>query len=175
MTSHLHDTLPFLLNRVAARTSDAVNQEFRPLGLNVFAARVLILLHLHEASTVGELAEKAALDQSTLSHILRRLERDGLLKRVRVFHDNRSVMVSLTPSGNDAGAHCWKAAKNHDRLMRTGLSAAEVKTLQKLLGRLYKNIPSFDERVKILKSNTLMDRTKPQENAGVSKARIRKT
>lgn len=148
MTAHLHDTLPFLLNRVAARTSDAVNREFRPMGINVFSARVLILLHLDEASTVGELAEKAGLDQSTLSHILRRLERDGLLKRIRVVHDNRSVLVSLTPAGQEAGKQCWAAAKNHDRIMRTGLSDAQVKVLQKLLGRLYENIPDFDERAR---------------------------
>ena len=99
MPKHLHETFPFLLNRIAALVSDAVNREFRPLVLNVFGARVRILLFLDDVRTVGDLAQGAALDQSTLSHILRRLERLGYLSKERQEHDNRLVKVSLTQEG----------------------------------------------------------------------------
>jgi DNA-binding MarR family transcriptional regulator len=147
MTSPLHDTLPFLLNRVAARISDAANRQFKALGITVFSARVLILLHLGEASTVGELAEKAALDQSTLSHILRRLERDGLLNRNRLAHDNRTKMVCLTDKGNTTGAKCWAAVQAHDRVMREVLQPKELVVLKEILGALYQTISYFDKQI----------------------------
>ncbi|WPH15970.1 MarR family winged helix-turn-helix transcriptional regulator [Variovorax paradoxus] len=146
MPAHLHDTLPFLLNRIAARITEAVNREFRPLGLNVFSGRVLTLLYLDEASTVGELAEKAALDQSTLSHILRRLQADGLLRKERLDHDNRSVMVLLTERGQEAAALCWDAIQTHDAMIRKGLDSANVKVLKHLLVRMYDNVPAFKGR-----------------------------
>jgi DNA-binding MarR family transcriptional regulator len=146
MAGHLHDTLPFLLNRIAARISDSVNREFRPLGLNVFAARVLILLYLGDARSVGELAEEASLDQSTLSHILRRLAKDGLVVRERLEHDNRSVIVSLTKPGQDAAAQCWEAVQAHDALLRKGVDAASLKALKQILTRLNENVPAFKGR-----------------------------
>ena len=146
MPTHLHDTLPFLVNRIAARITEAVNQEFRPFGLNVFAARVLILLFLDEASTVGELAEKAALDQSTLSHILRRLQADGLRRKKRLEHDNRSVMVSLTRAGRGMASKCWVYVQAHDAVIREGLDGASVKALKALLVRVYHNVPGFKQR-----------------------------
>ncbi|SRR6266480_5003055 len=147
MSAHLHETFPFLVNRVAARMTDAVNKQFRPLGLNVFGARVLILLFLDDARTVGELAERAALDQSTLSHILRRLERLGYLSKQRQEHDNRSVMVSLTKKGRRAAQTCWQAAQAHDALLTQGLSGAQKNALKTALDRLYENVPDFQAGV----------------------------
>lgn len=143
MPDHLHHTLPFLINRIAATVTDGVNQAFQAQGLNVYAARVLILLHLDGDYSVGELALQASLDQSTLSHILRRLEKQGLVTRIRKELDNRSVLVSLTQEGKGVGAECWKAVQKHDALLRDGLDATSVTVLEGLLERIYKNVPLF--------------------------------
>jgi len=143
MLKHLHDGLPFLLNRVAATISEAVTREFQPLGLNLYAVRVLILLYLDSEHTVGGLAQAAALEQSTISHILRRLEHQGLIERVRQKRDNRSVMVLLTEEGKEVGARCWKAVQRHDALLRRGLDAESGAQLEALLRHLYENVPLF--------------------------------
>jgi DNA-binding MarR family transcriptional regulator len=143
MTAHLNETLPFLINRVAALASDEVNRQFQSFGLNIYAARVLIVLYLDDAHAVGELAEKCALDQSTLSHILRRLVKQDLLVKERQEHDNRSVLVSLTKQGAATAAKCWKAVQVHDALLRRDMDAATVAQLKKLLNQLYVNVPAF--------------------------------
>ena len=146
MPSHLHATLPFLLNRIAARVTDAVNREFAPMGLNIFAVRVLILLHQDGAMTVGELAEQASLDQSTLSHILRRLQGEDLLVKERLEHDNRSVKVTLTHAGSKLAPQCWAAVKAHDTLIRKGLERDQVNVLTESLKRMNANVPAFGNR-----------------------------
>ena len=146
MTRHHHDTLPFLIHRIAARVADSVNKEFGVIGVNIYAARVLILLKLDDDRTVGDLAEHAALDQTTLSHILRRLQRQGLVTRTRQEHDNRSVLVSLTDEGKRIAAVCWESAQAHDALLREGLSAADVAELKRMLRRMYENVPLFQVR-----------------------------
>lgn len=143
MSEHLHETLPFLLNRIAAIVSEEVNSTFKPAGLTVYSARVLILLHLEGACSVGELAEKAALDQSTLSHILRRLHESGLVDKERPDHDSRTVMATLTKAGEAAGEECWLAAQSHDELLRKGLSETDFETLKGLLKKIYENAPAF--------------------------------
>jgi DNA-binding MarR family transcriptional regulator len=143
MPNHLHHTLPFLLNRIAAIVTDGANHAFQSEGLNVYAARVLILLYLDGEHSVGDLALQASLDQSTLSHILRRLEKQGLVKRTRKEMDNRSVVVSLTAEGKIAGSNCWDSVQMHDALLRNGLDTVNAVVLEKLLKRIYKNVPSF--------------------------------
>ncbi len=143
MADHLHNTLTFLLNRIAATVTETVNRTFQPLGLNVYAARVLILLYLDGDNTVGDFAQQASLDQSTLSHILRRLEKQALIQRVRQRQDNRCVLVSLTPEGKAVAAKCWEAVKSHDALLRDGLDPANAAILERLLKRIYQNVPSL--------------------------------
>jgi DNA-binding MarR family transcriptional regulator len=147
MSEHLRDMLPFLINRIAARVSDAATQEFSQMGLNAFAGRVLILLHLDGPSTVGALAENAALDQSTLSHILRRLDAQGLLIKQRQDHDNRSVLVSLTDDGKRVAAVCYKTVQRHDAMLRTGIAPEDWAALKAGLIQLYANVPFFEEQV----------------------------
>lgn len=149
MREHLRDMLPFLINRIAARVSDAVTQEFSQMGINAFAGRVLILLFLDGPSTVGALAENAALDQSTLSHILRRLDAQGLLVKRRQKHDNRSVLVSLTNDGNRVAAVCYKTVQRHDAILRKGIGSDDWAALKAGLNQLYANVPFFEEQVAI--------------------------
>ena len=159
MSEHIHHTLPFLINRIAATVSAWVNEEFQSLGLNVYSARVLILLYLDGSHSVGHLALQSSLEQSTLSHILIRLEKQGLLKRKRQPTDNRSVLVTLTSEGKVLAKQCWKAVKAHDSMLREGLSNADALDLVKLLNRAYENVhlfkadkiqPSFSEKKQLL-------------------------
>lgn len=143
MVEQLHQTLTFLLNRVAATIADAGEHEFRQLGLNLYAVRVLILLHQGSEFSVGGLAEKAALEQSTVSHILRRLQTRGLIRRERQKHDNRTVTVHITDEGRQLAQKCWDMVQQHDAMLREGLSKSEAKALEGLLIRLYDRVPAF--------------------------------
>lgn len=50
-------------------------------------------------ASVSALARSVSLSQPTVSGILERLERRGLVRRERREHDRRSVFVSMTPEG----------------------------------------------------------------------------
>jgi len=49
--------------------------------------------------TAGEIARAVSLSQATLTGILERMEKRGLLSRRRSKHDKRRVMVNITDSG----------------------------------------------------------------------------
>lgn len=51
--------------------------------------------------TAGELARRVSLSQGTVTSILDRLERRGLLQRVRSDTDRRRIFVSLTAEGRE--------------------------------------------------------------------------
>ena len=141
MAIETHDTVPFLVARVAT-LMNAWHADFKKLGLSVLSVRVMAVLSLNGAATVGELAEATSIDQSTLSHILRRLERARLIQKTRQDHDNRSVRITATARGRTIARKCHQTAVKHDRMLTQGLSAADVRALKKALERLYANVKS---------------------------------
>jgi DNA-binding MarR family transcriptional regulator len=69
------------------------------MGLTYPQYLVLNVLWRDGEQTVGNIAERLALESSTLTPLLKRLELGGLLRRTRNPDNERQVMVSLTDSG----------------------------------------------------------------------------
>jgi len=134
-----HNTVTFLLQRVA-NAMNAWHADFRKLGLSVLSVRVMAVLSLNGAATVGELVEATSIDQSTLSHILRRLERARLIEKSREEHDNRSVRVQPTAKGRPLARKCFETAVKHERMLTRGFGAAYVRELKAALEQLYTNV-----------------------------------
>jgi DNA-binding MarR family transcriptional regulator len=61
--------------------------------------QVLALAQLSEPLRIGELAARLGLAESTVTRLVDRFERLGLVVRARPADDRRSVAVELTPSG----------------------------------------------------------------------------
>jgi DNA-binding MarR family transcriptional regulator len=71
-----------------------------PLGLTYSQYLVLLVLWERGHATVGELRECLHLDAGTITPLLKRMERDGLVTRSRDRQDWRRVIVALTPSAS---------------------------------------------------------------------------
>jgi len=68
-----------------------------PLGLTYTQYLVLLLLWERGTATVGELRDCLYLDAGTVTPLLKRMERSGLVNRRRDDRDERRVLISLTP------------------------------------------------------------------------------
>lgn len=81
----------------------AFNRVYKPLlsalGLTYPQYLVLVALWAKDDRTVGSLGETLLLETSTLTPLLKRLERMGLVTRARDAADERQVRIRLTPDG----------------------------------------------------------------------------
>lgn len=89
-----------LLARVTSRVQRAFDRCAYECDLPVVQARLLLALE-HDAPTIGELAQRLALDKSSASGLIDRAERGGLVRRVPSQLDRRSVRVRLTDRGRE--------------------------------------------------------------------------
>ncbi|WP_121114339.1 MarR family winged helix-turn-helix transcriptional regulator [Croceibacterium ferulae] len=84
-------------------TGIAIQRLYKPLldslGLTYPQYLVLNVLWRSDGRTVGGLADELALESSTLTPLLKRLEAAGLLRRTRNPQNERQVVVTLTPEG----------------------------------------------------------------------------
>lgn len=83
--------------------SRAMTAAYAPLlaPLKVTYPQYLVLLVLWEEDgvSVRHLGDRLALDSGTLTPLLQKMERQGLVTRARDDEDNRVVRISLTTSG----------------------------------------------------------------------------
>lgn len=81
----------------------AIQRLYKPildeLGLTYPQYLVLNVLWRDDSQTVGAIAEKLALESSTLTPLLKRLEASGLVHRTRNPENERQVVVALTDEG----------------------------------------------------------------------------
>jgi MarR family transcriptional regulator, organic hydroperoxide resistance regulator len=83
----------------------AIQRVYKPLlddlGLTYPQYLVLNVLWREDKLTVGSIAERLALESSTLTPLLKRLEVAGLLRRTRNPANERQVVVALTDKGRE--------------------------------------------------------------------------
>jgi MarR family transcriptional regulator, organic hydroperoxide resistance regulator len=70
-----------------------------PLGLTYPQYLVMLVLWEADGLTVGQVGERLLLDSGTLTPLLKRLEAQGLLQRLRDAEDERRVLLQLTAAG----------------------------------------------------------------------------
>ena len=84
-----------------------------------------------------ELAERVVLSASGVSHLVTRLERDGLVARVGDELDRRSFFASLTTAGR---RRLRESRPTHNEVVRARLTARVTRTQLKALGDLWDTI-----------------------------------
>jgi len=109
----------------------------RSLGLTCSQFDVIVTLGETRGMTCKDLSEKTLVTKGTLTGVLDRLTKKGLIVRVPSREDRRSIFVRLTPQGD---AVFQKVFPAHIQYMKPyfqqALTSAEATTLRELLLRL---------------------------------------
>ena len=79
------------------------------------------------SGTVGGIAERLALESSTVTPLVKRLEAAGLVGRVRNPKDERQVQVQLSARGHAIREEC--GCLGEALLVRSGMALADVASL----------------------------------------------
>ena len=110
----IDDYLLYLL----ARASHVVSAEFhnilRRASVAVPVWRVLATLAGSPGETVSGLADACLLQQPTMTKLLDRMVRDGLVKRLPDARDRRVVRIQMTPRGETVVNELLGHARKHE-------------------------------------------------------------
>ena len=126
-------------NRLLARKTMAA-------GLHLLSGQPKILECLWEAdgSTPGNLSRHCALDKSTITSLVSKMEEQGLVSRRAHSADRRSVRIFLTERGRKLAAAVKQVGYAVDECALQNLSPEEQRTLIALLGRVRR---AFEEEM----------------------------
>jgi DNA-binding MarR family transcriptional regulator len=143
----LSDYLPYLINRVGwALVADFVQGTLAKRHLSIAMWRVLAVLSNDGGQRQIDVAEKTSIDASTLSRVVTRLVRMGLVTRTRSASNSREVVVRLTPKGASVLVQAIPNAIKLERTAVTGVPARDLAVVRRSLRRMYQNLAASPHR-----------------------------
>ena len=139
----LDEYLPYLVNRVGTIIADQFGAEaLAPYRLSIAMWRVMAVLASNGGRRQIDLADLTSIDASTLSRLVTRLARTGLVTRARSASSNREVVVNLTAKGRMIVGRLIPIAREYEKAATAGLTASELAVLKGCLRRVYGNMRS---------------------------------
>ena len=97
----LNNQLCFRLYTAARLTMQAYWPYFEPLGITYPQYLVLIVLWEKDQQPVNDIAKRLFLETNTVTPLLQRMEKEGILVRRKGEKDARQMIVSLTDKGKE--------------------------------------------------------------------------
>ena len=139
-TAFVHRNLPRLLLEAREAVMLHTRPSLREHGLSDQQWRVLRVLgeHAHESGGVetGRVATEAFLLGPSLSGVLTRMERDGLIERQRCTQDARRTVVRATATGLAKVQALSQTIEAHYSWMAEHLGSSQLTALYDLLDQL---------------------------------------
>lgn len=136
----LGDYLPYLINRAGVQLATDFGRDIAATGIGVQEWRVLAALAAAGEQRLSDLADLTSIDLSTLSRLVGRMARDGLVAYGRVAGDRRERRVALTAAGRRKTRAILPTARRYERMALKGIGAADARQLKRLLRRVYANL-----------------------------------
>lgn len=140
----LDNQVCFRLYTASRLVTQAYRPLLEPLGITYPQYLVLMVLWEKDHQTVSEICKRLVLESNTLTPLLQRMEKEGLLVRKKGTADSRQTLVSLTRKG----LHLQEETKEVPSCMALSLdgcspspteAAAFVQSLDSIIKRLKSN------------------------------------
>jgi DNA-binding MarR family transcriptional regulator len=134
------NSLGFVLNRTARAMKRTLDAKLTGHGITATQFIVIAQLWSEDGISITELGEHLDLDNPTLTGIVDRMERDGLLKRQRDNSDRRIINVCLTTKGKKLEEEIGHLADVTDAEGWNGFSVMQKKEFIEHLNAIRKKI-----------------------------------
>ena len=133
------DDLGFLLAKATQRWNELLADEFARAGfaeVRPSYGSVLLPLYEEDGLRISELARRARLSKQTLTTLIRRLERAGLVERRDDPSDGRAALIFLTQRSKGFKPVAEVTLQMLDVLVRKRLGAEQLASLKDALREL---------------------------------------
>lgn len=137
----LDDYIPYLVNRVGfALVANFTADALAPHGLSIAMWRVLAALSANGEQRQVDIAGMTSIDVSTLSRLVTRLVRRGLVTRARSRSNSREVVVRLSRRGEALVATLIPVARSLEDAAIAGVSRRDLSVVKRSLRRMHANM-----------------------------------
>ena len=128
-----------LMTRVKGEMMDRLDRELAPLDITAAQYVILVMLKNGEIDSASRLCQGVSYDPGAMTRMIDRLERKGLVKRVRSPQDRRKVIIALTGDGEAIYPKLIEASVRTINHFLRGFTGEDARQLEGLLKRMLAN------------------------------------
>lgn len=139
----------FLLSRASWAMASYTNKQLRQRDLGEVSMGflcVLMALWSADGVSISELGEIVKLEKSTMTGLIDRMEKAGLIERRSHPSDRRAILIYLTDKGNRIKPVVEDIVVNTYRELTRGIKRNEIESTEAILGRIIDNVDAADKR-----------------------------
>jgi DNA-binding MarR family transcriptional regulator len=137
------DELPLYLPRVFYGFLGLIERELQSSGLDQHLApgmgHVLLFLYEHDDCIIKDISDSIRLSQASLTGLLTRMRKAGLVTCRRCQADGRAVRIGLTPKGRSLRPRVLAFHRGVVTKLQRNLTNAEVKVAKRVLAKIIEN------------------------------------
>ena len=133
------------IKHISDRVSERVLNQFGLKDFNGAQGKLLYVLWQTEGISSAELADRAGLAPTTLTTMLDRMERAGLVERVAHETDRRRLKIMLTDRAKRLKSAYDEYSTSMTRAYYRGFSESEIIEFEKSLMRVLENLRECEQ------------------------------
>ena len=122
------------LHKASRQISVYLESRTAALGVTPTEGHILTYLRSYGPVAVGDLVRVFGFKQSTLTSMLDRLERDGLVRRETNPEDRRSFLLRVSDRGGDLARRLNRVLETLEAEVRARVGARDVKGFHAVMG-----------------------------------------
>lgn len=146
-----------LVPKLQGALQEAYDRKLAPFGLTTRQASILGSCDIREATTMHDLARIYSLEPSSITRLVERLVKKGLLSRKRSRSDRRHVAIEITPQGKkqlwdampvaaEVAKVAWKDVTEQERSALESIVQKVTRNLETHYGPLHQKIQTRGEQ-----------------------------
>lgn len=128
------------VHQIGGRVFNRLLKEAGGGAINPAQGRILFALWKSKGMRIAELAKETALEPSTLTSMLDRLEAAGLVLRAPASDDRRAFIIECTAAGKALESRYATLSERMTALFYAGLSVKEIAAFEASLERVVSNL-----------------------------------
>ena len=142
--SALTDNLGFRIHILDLRMMKTLSERCAVHGLTPGAASVLMIIKQNPGVRHGELADALLIQRPNMTKLMKRLEAQGLIKRLPAQKDRRHVALGLTPKGEKAVAGARAEFATHDATVQQLFNETERAAMSAFVQRMHEALDAAE-------------------------------
>lgn len=135
----------YLLNKLNQCANNQLAKLLRSAGVQDITpglGRILFVLWEKDGINMNELAKDTNLDKSTMTNMIDRLEKNGLVRREPDTTDRRGILIKLTEQSFAKKEMYENVAKQLNRRILAGIDQDNLNTTILVLQKMFDNLQS---------------------------------
>ena len=134
-----------MMKRILIHFRSQMDEQLRPQGVTTAQLHVMKIIREEPGASGAQLARSCYITPQSAQALLKQLEEDGWIRRVKDRVNDRILTAELTPSGEKLLRAAEKVAKVIEARLWRGVPEGSVDTLNTVLEQCLANLEPVDQ------------------------------